>query len=110
MCPLRGLLTIAPVSISQIRIVLSLDPVAMWYPFGEQQMDLTTPACPVHCNGGACHDNNFPLCTLIILVNHVLKVADKGDSEGRKGPAEMYVCRVLIESVVWKVMTKRQMS
>src|SRR5258706_541668 len=85
-CPFRGLLTAAPVSTSQIRIVMSLDPVAMWYPFGEQQMDMTAPVCPIHCNGGAGHDNNFPLCVLMVLVNHVPKMVDKGDSEGRNGP------------------------
>ena len=46
----------------------------------------------------------------MVLVNRVLKVVDKGDSEGRKGPVEMYVCGVLIESGPWKVLMKRQMS
>ena len=44
------------------------------------------------------------------LVNHVLKMVDKGDSEGRKGPVEIYVCGVLIDRGVWKEMMKRQMS
>ena len=100
----------APVSTSQIRIVWSLDPVAMWYPFGEAQIDVIDFVCPTHCNGGVGQDNNFPLCILIVLVNHVLKMVDKGDSEGRKGPVEIYMCGVLIEMGIWKVMTKRQMS
>ena len=58
-------------------------------PFGEQLIDLTTLECPIHCNGGAGQDNNFPFCTLIVLVNHLLKVLDKGDCEGRKGPVEI---------------------
>ena len=99
-----------PVSTSQMRIVLSLDPVATWYPFGEQHLELTTDVCPIHCNGGAGHDNNFPLCILMVLGNHVLKMVDKGDSEGRKGPVEIYVCGVLVERGAWKVMMKRQMS
>ena len=40
----------------------------------------------------------------------MLKIVDKGDSEGRKGPVEIYVCGVLIERGAWKVMMKRQMS
>ena len=82
----------------------------MWYLFGEQQMDVTASVCPIHCNGGAGHDNNFPLCILMVLVNHVLKIVDKGVSEGRKGPVEIYVCGVLIERGAWKVIMKRQMS
>ena len=46
----------------------------------------------------------------MVLVNHVLKVVDKGDAEGRNGPVEIYVCGVLIERGAWKVMMKRQMS
>ena len=80
---------VVPVSTSQIRIVLSLDPVTMWYPFGEQLRLLTEPECPIQCNGGAGHDNNFPLCILMILGNHSLKMLDKGDCEGRKGPVEI---------------------
>ena len=82
----------------------------MWYPFGEQQMDVTALVCPIHCNGGAGHVNNLPLCILMVLLNHVPKVVDKGESEGRKGPVEIYVCGVLIERGVWKVMMKRQVS
>ena len=73
-------------------------------------MDVTGPVCPIHCNGGAGHDNNFPLCILMVLVNHVPKTVDKGESEGRKGPVEMYVWGVLIERGIWKVMIKRQVS
>ena len=68
---------------------MSWDPVAMWYPFGEQQIDVIGSACPTHCNGGVGHDSNFPLCILMVLINHVPKMADKGDSEGRKGPVEI---------------------
>ena len=46
----------------------------------------------------------------MVLVNHLLKMADKGDCEGRKGPVEIYVCGVLIEMAVWKVIMKRQTS
>ena len=45
--------------------------------------------CPVHSDGGGGHDNNFPLCTLMPLVNTVLKKIDKGESKGRKGPVEI---------------------
>jgi hypothetical protein len=82
----------------------------MWYPFGEQQMDVTASVCPIHCNGGAGHDSKFPLLTFMVFVNHVLKMVDKGDSEGRKGPVEIYVCGALIERAVWKVIIKRQIS
>ena len=80
---------VVPVSTSQIRIVVSLDPVTMWYPLGEQLKHVTGSVCPIHCNGGAGHDDNFPLCILIVLVNDSLKMLDKGDCEGRKGPVEM---------------------
>ena len=73
-------------------------------------MDVTDKVCRIHCNGGAGHDNNFPRCILMVLMNHVLKMVDKGDSEGRKGPVEIYVCGVLIERGAWKVIMKRQMS
>jgi len=46
----------------------------------------------------------------MVLVNHLLKVPDKSDCEGRKGPVEIYVCGLLIEIGVWKVMMKRQTS
>ena len=73
-------------------------------------MDVTDKVCPIHCNGGAGHDNNFPLCILMVLVNHVPKMVDKCESEGRNGPVEIYVCGVLIERGAWKVMTKRLRS
>ena len=82
----------------------------MWYPFGEQQIDVMELVCPTHCNGGVGQDGNFPLCILRVLVNHVLNVVDNGDSEGRKGPVEIYVCGVLIKRGVWKAMMKRHMS
>ena len=80
---------VIPVSTSQIRIVLSKDPLTIRCPLGEQLRDVTGSACPTHCNGGAGHDDNFPLCTLIALVNRLLKRFDKGDWEGRKGPVEI---------------------
>ena len=46
----------------------------------------------------------------MVPVNHVLKIVDKCDSEGRKGPVERYVCGALIEMGVWKVMMNRHMS
>ena len=61
----------------------------MCCPLGEQLRDVIASECPVHCNGGAGHDNSFPLCTLMDLVNHLLNVIDKGDCEGRKGPVEI---------------------
>jgi hypothetical protein len=44
------------------------------------------------------------------LANHVLKIDDKGDCDGRKGPVDIYVCGVLIEMGVWKAMMKWQTS
>ena len=73
-------------------------------------MQLTQLVCPVHSNGGAGHDRNFPLFISMPLVNWLQKVVDKCDCEGRKGRVEIYVCGALIESGVWKVMTKRQTS
>ena len=73
-------------------------------------MELTGSECPIHRNGGTGHDNNFPLCILMVLVNPWPKVPDKCDCEGRKGPVEIYMCGVLIEMGVWKVMIKRQTS
>ena len=61
----------------------------MWCPLGEQLRDAIALECPVHCNGGAGHDNNFPFCISIVLENHLMNVVDKGDCEGRKGPAEI---------------------
>ena len=52
-------------------------------------MQLTAPARSIHSSGGAPHDNSFPLDILMALVNLVLKVIDKGDCEGRKGPVEI---------------------
>ena len=73
-------------------------------------MHMIAPVCPIHCNGGTGHDNNFPLCNLMDLVNHLPNMIDKGDCEGRKGPVDIYVCGVLIERAVWKVMMKRHKS
>jgi len=52
-------------------------------------MQFTPRVCPIHFNGGAGHDNNFPLCILIPLVNHLLKMVDKCDSTGKKGCVEI---------------------
>ena len=57
--------------------------------FGEQLRDVTVSECPIHCNGSTGHDNNFPLCIWIVLVNQLLKTLDKCDCEGRKGPIEI---------------------
>ena len=73
-------------------------------------MQVIAPACPIHDNGGAGHDDNLPLTTLIPLVNLVLKVFDKVERKGRKGWVERYVCGALIEMGVRKAMMKRQMS
>ena len=42
----------------------------------------------------------------MVLVNLVPKILDKGDCEGRNGPAEIYMCGALIEMGVWKVIMK----
>ena len=44
------------------------------------------------------------------LVNLVLKVFDKIESEGKKGSVERYVCGALSMMGVRKTMMKRQMS
>jgi hypothetical protein len=36
------------------------------------------------------------------LVNRVRNIVDKGDSEGRNGSVEIYVCGVLAEMGIWK--------
>ena len=63
----------------------------MKLPFGDQQMQRTASVCPLHSNGGAGQDNNFPIgiSMALDLVNHVLKMVDNGDCEGRKGPVEI---------------------
>src|SRR5260370_6922404 len=45
-CPSRGSPAAAPVSASQIRIVLSSDPETMCRPSGEYATDRTKPVCP----------------------------------------------------------------
>ena len=40
------------------------------------------------------------------LMKYVLNIFDKGDSEGRNGPVEIYVCGVLIEMGVRKTVIK----
>jgi hypothetical protein len=73
-------------------------------------MQLTSPVCPSHDNGGDGHDDNLPLTTLIALLNLVLKVFDNFERKGRKGRVERYVCGALIEMGVRKAMMKRQTS
>jgi len=55
------------------------------------------PVCPVHFNGGPGHDDRFPACTLMALVNSLLKVLDKRDCEGKNGCVEIYMCGTLME-------------
>ena len=69
-------------------------------------LQITLFRWPIQFNGGAGHDNNFPLWILMALLNHVPKRVDNGDCEGRKGPVEMYVCGVLREMGVWNLMIK----
>src|ERR1700755_1860227 len=45
-CPLRGLLSRAPVLASQIRMVLSTDPEMICCPSGEYATDVTQPVWP----------------------------------------------------------------
>jgi len=73
-------------------------------------MQVIPPVCPIHDNGGAGHDDNLPLITLMDLVNLVLKVFDKVERKGKKGRVERYVCGALIEMGVRKAMMKRQTS
>jgi len=40
-------------------------------------------------------------------VKCVLKIVDKCDFDGRNGPVEIYVCGVLIEMGVRKIIMKR---
>ena len=44
-----------------------------------------TSVCPINCFRGASYYIQFPLHSLIDFVNHVLKMLDKCDFEGRKG-------------------------
>src|SRR6266404_3241025 len=72
-------------------------------------MHVTRSVCPIHSSGGDGHDNSLPLCTFIPSVNHVLNtVVDKCDSEGRNGPAEIYVCGALKEIAGRNVLIKQQ--
>jgi len=73
-------------------------------------MHVMLPVCPIHDNGGAGHDNNPPLTTLIALANLVLEVSDKVECKGKNGRVERYVCGALIEMGVRKAMMKRQTS
>src|SRR5260221_1608697 len=109
-CPSRGSPTAAPVSASHIRMVLSLDPETICRPFGEQLVQQTALLCPIHSSGGAGHDNNFPVCILMALVNPALRMADKCDCDGRKGRVEIYVCGGVIEMGGREVVMKRQTS
>jgi len=40
-------------------------------------------------------------------VKYVLKIVNKGDFDGRNGPVEIYVCGVLMEMGVRKMIMKR---
>jgi len=51
-------------------------------------MQVTPRVCPIHFNGGAGHDDNFPPTILMALVNLVMKVFDKVEREGKKGRVE----------------------
>src|SRR5258706_13047912 len=99
-----------PVSASQILMVLSRDPEMICRPLGEYLVQLIASACPIQFNGGAGHDDNFPFSISMALVNLVLKVFDKDESEGKKGRVERYVCGALTMMGVRKAMMKRQMS
>ena len=61
----------------------------MWHPSGENVRQETLSVCPLHLEGLTGHDNNFPLCILIAFVNHVLKIVDNGDSDGKNGGVEI---------------------
>jgi len=52
-------------------------------------MLLIPRVCPAQCSGGAGHDNSLPVRILMVLVNSLLNTPDKGDWEGRNGPAEI---------------------
>jgi hypothetical protein len=73
-------------------------------------VQLIPPTCPIHDNGGAGHDDNLPLTTLISLVKLVLKVFNNVERKGKKGRVERYVCGALIEMGVRKAMMKLQTS
>jgi hypothetical protein len=73
-------------------------------------MQAMASVCPIHSNGGAGHDDNLPLTTLIALVNLVFKVFSKVERKGKKGRVERYTCGALIEMGVRKATMKRQMS
>ena len=40
-------------------------------------------------------------------MKYVLKIVNKGDFDGRNGPVEIYVCGVLMEMGVRKMIMKR---
>lgn len=52
-------------------------------------MQLIVSIWSSHLNGGAGHDNNSPLCTLMAFVNQVPKIVGKGNCEGKKGLVEI---------------------
>ena len=66
-----------------------MDPEMTCRPSGENLRQVTLSVCPLHLNGFAGHDNNFPLCILIAFVNRVPKIFDNGDSDGKNGCVEM---------------------
>ena len=51
-------------------------------------MHVILPVCPIHFNGGAGQDDNFPLTILMGLISFVLKVFNKVECEGKKGRVE----------------------
>jgi len=73
-------------------------------------MQVIPSVCPIHDSGGAGHEDNLPLTTLMTLVNLVPKVFDKVERKGKKGRVERYVCGALIDMGVRKAMMKRQTS
>ncbi len=52
-------------------------------------LDEPNVSSPLNSTGGAGHDDWFPTCTLMALVNSLLKILDKGDCEGRNGCPEI---------------------
>ena len=69
-------------------MVLSPDPEMIRSPLGEYLTHVMVSVCPIHSNGGAGQDDNFPLTILMDLINLVLKVLDKIECEGKKGRVE----------------------
>ena len=60
----------------------------IWSPLGEWLTHMIYPVCPIHFNGGAGQDDNFPPTILMDFIKLVLKVVDKVEREGKKGRVE----------------------